>query len=416
MSTLDSPAAALPADHDAPSRAQMAPLLALNFAVMSSSYAFVAVAGMLTRRLQLPAWQLGLVIALVGVLWVSSAPAWGRRTARVGHVPVLRVAVLGLAGSLLALAAYVDWALAQPVLPAAGLSLAVLLLGRGAMGGFMAGVPVAAVSWIAQHTAPSARAATMARYGAAGAVGMVVAPPLAGALAAQDLRLALLVAAVLPVLALVGLDRLRAARAAASAPPPKGARLRPLDARIRLPWFTALCLFSVAIMANLCIGFYVIDALGTAPSAGAAAAGTALGAAGLALMLSQAVMSRRPRVAPRRWLRAGLSTAALGFGSVLLAGSPWMVAGSFFVAGLGMGLCFPSVSALAANRVAPGEQPACAAAMSTAQGMSMVLAPLLGTGAYELWPAAPFVLMPLLLGAAMLAWTRGREPAAVPAP
>jgi MFS family permease len=141
-----------------------------------------------------------------------------------------------------------------------------------------------------------------------------------------------------------------------------------------------------------------------------------LGAAGLALMGSQAAMSRRPRVAPRRWLRAGLLLAALGFGSVPLALSPWMVAASFFVAGLGMGWCSPSVSALAANRVGPGEQPACAAAMSTAQGMSMVLAPVLGTGAYELWPAAPFVLMPLLLGAALLAWGRERDPVTPPAP
>lgn len=414
MSTPDSPAAALPADLDAPSRAQLAPLLALNFSVMSSAYAFVAVAGVLTRRLELPAWHLGLVIALVGVLWVLSAPAWGRRIARLGHVPVLRGAVRGLALSLLALTLYVDWALAQPVLPAAACSLAVLLLARGAMGGFMAAVPVAAVSWIAQHTAPSARAATIARYGAAGAVGMVVAPPLAGALAAHDLKLALLAAAVLPGLALLGLDRLKAApQGRAASGPPQGARLHPFDARIRLPWLSALCLFSVAIMANLCIGFYVIDALGAEASGSAAAAGTALGAAGLALMLSQSLMGRRPRVAPRRWLRAGLLLAALGFGSVLLAVSPWMVALSFFAAGLGMGLCFPSVSALASTRFSPGEQPACAAAMSTAQGMSMVLAPVLGTSAYELWPAAPFVLMPLMLGAALLAWSLEREPVVV---
>ncbi len=101
-------------------------------------------------------------------------------------------------------------------------------------------------------------------------------------------------------------------------------------------------------------------------------------------------------MAPRRWLRAGLLLAALGFGSVLLTVPPWMVALGFFAAGLGMGLCFPSVSALAANRFGPDEQPACAAALSTAQGMSMVLALVLGTGACELWPAAPFVLMPLM--------------------
>jgi MFS family permease len=79
-----------------------------------------------------------------------------------------------------------------------------------------------------------------------------------------------------------------------------------------------------------------------------------------------------------------------------------MVAVCFFVAGCGMGLSFPSVSARAANGVQPHEQGACAGAMSIAQGASMVIAPVLGAGLYEWTPAAPFVLMAALLTAVLV--------------
>lgn len=395
----------------APDTRQMAPLLAANFAVMSSNYAFVAVAGAFTRLLQLQAWHLGVVIASVGLLWIACAGPWGRLAERIGHAATLRRALAGVAIAFAMLAGYLQWALVQPQLPAALLSLAVLLIARAAAGACTAGVPVAAIAWIAGRTAPAARAAVMARYGAAGALGMVVAPPLAGALGAVFLPAALLLAALLPLVPLALLGRLSGRLAPGAAPATPGAcpaRLRPLDPRLRLPWLSAFAQSCVIVVANVCIGFYLIDRLGAMPAAAAAAAGTALGAAGLALMLTQAFVSRRPEVTPIAWLRGGALLGTLGFGSILLLAQPWMVAASFAVAGCGIGMALPAISALAANRVEAHEQAACAAAMSTAQGASMVAAPVLGAALYELAPAAPFVLMPVLLGAVLAAALRQR--------
>jgi len=380
----------------------MTPLMAANFAVLSSNYAFVALVGALAHTLSLHAWQLGLVIAMVGVMWVASAPRWGRLAPRLGHVAALRRALAGVAISFGLLAAYVHWALGQTVLPGAGVSLGLLLLTRVAAGAFTAGVPVVCMGWIASRTAPAARAAVMARYGAAGAVGMVVAPPVVGWLGSFGLSAPLWLAALLPLVPLVLLNRLPAAPTGNAAAPTKGPTLRPFDKRIRAAWFSALALYSVVIIANVCIGFYLIDELGATSAGAAAATGTALGAAGLALMLSQTVVSRHPDVTPRAWLRAGAVLAALGFGSILFTTQPWMVAVCFFVAGCGMGLSFPSVSARAANGVQPHEQGACAGAMSIAQGASMVIAPVLGAGLYEWTPAAPFVLMAALLTAVLV--------------
>lgn len=407
MTTVLTPIAAGTADA-APDARQMAPLLAANFAAMSSNYAFVAVAGAFTRLLQLQAWHLGLVIASVGLLWIACAGPWGRLAERIGQAAALRRALAGVSIAFALLAGYLQWALAQAQVPAALLSLAVLLVARGVAGACTAGVPVAAIGWIAGRTAPAARAAVMARYGAAGALGMVVAPPVAGALGTAFLPGALLLAALLPLVPLALLGRLQAPVATGSAPAGPPARLRPLDPRIRLPWLSAFAQSCVIVIANVCIGFYLIDRLGATPAGAAGAAGTALGAAGLALMLTQAAVSRRPQVTPLAWLRGGALLGALGFGSLLFVAQPWMVAVSFAVAGCGIGMALPAIQALAANRVEAREQSACAAAMSTAQGASMVVAPVLGAALYELAPAAPFVLMPLLLAAVLAAALRQR--------
>ena len=395
---------ASPAIAQAPSTSQLTPLMGANFAVLSANYAFIALVGTLAYQLGLAAWHLGLVITTVGVLWVLCSPRWGRLAGRIGHASALRRALTGVALSMLALAAYLQWALGQPAAPLAALSFAVLLVTRVVTGACIAGVPVVSVGWMASRTAPSARAAVMARFGAAGAVGMVISPPIAGWLGSNlGAPATLFVASLLPLLPLLLLGRLEASAPVTGSTPPPSAKLKWHDARIRLPWFSSFALYSVVIVANVCIGFYLIDRVGTTPAGAAAAAGTALGAAGLALMLSQSLVARLPKTAPITWLRVGALLAGVGFGSVLLALQPWMVAVSFFVAGFGMGLCFPALSALAANSVEGPEQGACAAAMSMAQGMSMVIAPVLGALLYDMTPIAPFVLMATLAAAVLFA-------------
>lgn len=408
MTTVPSPTHAVDtAGPQAPTGREMAPLLAANFAVLSSNYAFIALVGSLAHLLLLQAWHLGLVITTVGVLWIICSPAWGRLAQRIGHVAALRRALAGVMLSFLALAVYLQWALGQAAVPAAALSFAALLFARVAAGAFGAGVPVASIAWIAGRTAPSARAAVMARYGAAGAVGMVVAPPVAGWLSGLGLPTTLALAALMPLLPLLLLGRLQEG-SPAPASKPAVVRLRLSDARLQFPWLSAFSLFCVVIFANVCIGFYLIDRLGATSAGAPAAAGMALGAAGLALMLSQTLVSRRPGVSPLTWLRFGTVLAGLGFGSILLVTQPWMVTFSFFVAGCGMGLSFPAVSALAANSVEAHEQSACAAAMSMAQGASMVVAPLLGAWLYQVAPALPFLLMLAMLMVVLTASFRAR--------
>lgn len=62
-----------------------------------------------------------------------------------------------------------------------------------------------------------------------------------------------------------------------------------------------------------------------------------------------------------------------------------------------MGWIFPALSALAANAVEPHEQGAAAGSIGAAQGLGIVLGPLVGSLLYEVSPGVPYVLVCVLL-------------------
>ncbi|KVD71019.1 MFS transporter [Burkholderia ubonensis] len=395
MSTTSAEPLQAPAD----AGSRYLPLLLANLAMVAGTYAFVAIAGPLARRMNLEPLHIGAVIASVGLVWIAAAPRWGRAADARGRLPAMRASIVGFVASFLLLAGYVGWALHRDgaAMPPVWASFVALLATRAAMGGCYAGLPVAATAWIADRTATTGRAAALARFGAAGAVGMVIAPPLAGWLAGYDMTLAFAVFALLPLAGLPGLRRLRddGPRLARRAP----ARLRPTDPRLRLPWWSAFALYGVVMIANSALGFYVIDRLQVGARDASAVVGYALGSAGVGLIAMQSLVGRLRRVAPRQWLRWGALVGAVGFVSVLAVepAQPLLMCASYLLAACGMGAAFPAVAALASTRVEPHEQGACAGAMSVAQGLSMVVAPLVGNGLYELHPAAPFAAIGVVL-------------------
>ncbi|MBP0714339.1 MFS transporter [Burkholderia sola] len=406
MSTTSAEPLQAPAD----AGSRYLPLLLANLAMVAGTYAFVAIAGPLARRMNLEPLHIGAVIASVGLIWIAAAPRWGRVADARGRLPAMRASIVGFVAGFLLLAGYVGWALRDgAVLPPVWASFVALLATRAAMGGCYAGLPVAATAWLADRTATTGRAAALARFGAAGAVGMVIAPPVAGWLAGYDMTLALVVFALLPLVGLPGLRRLRddGPRLAGHAQ----ARLKPTDPRLRLPWWSAFALYSVVMIANSALGFYVIDRLQVGARDASAVVGYALGSAGVGLIAMQALVGRLRRVAPRQWLRWGALVGGVGFVSVLAVepAQPLLMCASYLVAACGMGAAFPAAAALASTRVESHEQGACAGAMSVAQGLSMVVAPLVGNGLYELHPAAPFVAIGVVLAGVFVGTWRERR-------
>ena len=368
------------------------PLFFGHMACTMAMMAFVSVVAPVARLLGMQPWQAGATVTVSGVLWMLMARVWGTASDRRGRRPVLLNGLAGLCGAYVLMCVAIDASLR--LLPPLALSFGALVLTRGAVGSFFAAVPAVGQALIADHVPPARRAAAMAAFGAAGAVGLVLGPAAAAWLARFSLAAPLYGMCALPLLAWLLLWRTLprdAPHASAGAAP-----IRLHDARLRRPMAVAfVAMFGVGI-AQITVGFYALDRLGLDAAAAARVAGIALTLVGVALVLAQ-LLARRLGVAPQRMIRIGGLLAAVGFGATGWIGSVGGLWLCYFVSAAGMGWVFPAFSALAANAVQAHEQGATAGAIGAAQGLGMVTGPLIGTLLYAAGPAVPYQLVAALL-------------------
>lgn len=389
----------MPDTHDAPpaghaQKLNLAPLLFAGATLSMSMMAFVALVAPISRELGVTTWQAGATVTVAGVLWMALAPFWGRRSDRLGRRAVLQICLIGFAVSYALLCLFMDLALIFA--PAAIISFIGMMITRGAIGAFYAGVPTTTFALIADHLPPEKRAGAMAAFGAANAAGMAIGPAAAGLLAQVSLSLPLYITALLPFVGVTLALRTLPKDAARSETPAQ--KLRFTDTRLLRPMATAFCGMFVVSVAQIVVGFFAIDRLGLPPGEAARAAGLALTSVGVALIGAQVLVGRL-KWSPRTFIRVGCTIAAIGFASVALTNSVAALCAAYFVAAFGMGWVFPSFSALAANSVEPHEQGAAAGSVAAAQGLGMVLGPLVGTLIYGLGPNAPYLLAGLMLAA-----------------
>ncbi|MBH1591541.1 MFS transporter [Stenotrophomonas maltophilia] len=356
---------------------------------------FVAVIGPVVRLLGLSEWHAGLSVTAAGVLWMLAARRWGQLSDRIGRKRVLLLAMGAYTGVYLALAMFIDVAL--QVTPPVVVSVLVLVGARGLIGLFYAAVPPTAAALLADQAPAGQRTQFLARLGSANALGMVLGPAAAGWLAYTHLSLALYVAALLPLLALALLAwRLPSTAPAAAASSARRTPLRRLDRRLRLPQLAAFLAMVSVTIAQVTVGFFAIDRLGLAAAEGARMAGIALTAVGVGLILAQALVMKL-EVPPRRWIVLGALIAGIGFASVAAVQQSWQLPAAYALAAFGLGFVFPAFQALAADAGQAHEQGAAAGTVAAAQGLGMVVGPMLGTLLYRGGPSLPYLLVGVLL-------------------
>jgi len=369
------------------------PLMFAAFVCSATMMSFVSLIGPIARLVGLSASQIGLAMTIAGLAWLAMVRTWGRLSDAYGRRSIILAGQTGFAVSYLLLCLFIDTALAG------ALSVAVALAGlastRAMVGLFYGALPVTTAALIADNTPPAKRARAMATIGAAGAAGMVAGPGLAGLLAPFSLSSLLYSTAFLPFLALAWLwitvpqSQIVAHR--------KASALKLSDRRLRRPLMLAfVAMFGVAV-AQITIGFFALDRLHLSPAEAARTAGMALAVVGAALVVAQVVL-RSLAWPPERLIRWGGTIGGIGFVSVLQATDPYSLWAAYAIAAFGMGWVHPSVSALAANAVGAHDQGAAAGSVAFAQGLGVILGPLIGTAVYSIDATLPY----LLTGAALL--------------
>jgi len=374
------------------------PLLVANCTCTMAMMAFVSLIGPIARQIGLTASQAGVATTVGGLMWMFSAPRWGRQADLRGRRVVLLAAISGFTLFHTLLCALLVGSLSLSL--GATAVFAGLVVTRGAMGGFYAAVPAIGQALIADHVPPARRTATLASLGAANAVGLVAGPALAGGLASIGLATPLYATVWLPIAAVAVLWR--SLPRTAVRPAAGGAPLLLRDRRLRRPMLVSFTAYFCVSTAQIIVGFFAIDRLGLAGGDAARVAGMSLTMVGVSLIGSQMVV-RRLGWPPARLVRFGSVIGAIGFAMVAASTSSAMLIGAYFLTAFGMGWIFPAFGAMAANAVQAHEQGAAAGAIGAAQGFGTVVGPLVGTLCYELEPSAPYWLIVAML-VPMIVW------------
>ncbi|MDX3774732.1 MFS transporter [Chromatiaceae bacterium AAb-1] len=383
-------------------------LFVFNALSMTAMMAFIPVIGPIIRQLGLAEWHAGLVVTVAGVCWMLMSRVWGKLSDRKGRKPILVIASAGYVITYLSMAVFLDIALQYPA--DLLLILLVLIILRGLVGVFYAAIPPVSMALIADVIPPEQRGSYMARLGAASAVGMVVGPLLGGLLARDYLILPLYVAAVLP---LVGLVWLLTRLPSASANQEIAGKTALWDARLRLPALAMLLATSSVITAQMTVGFYAIDRLQLDHNGAARAAGMAMTAVGITLIVVQGTLSRFRKINSELCLTIGALIAMCGFVlAAFIHSLPGLVL-AYGIMAAGLGMVFPSIQTITANAVAKTEQGTAAGTISAVQGLAMVIVPLVCTALYKISPETPYLTAAgLLLLLTVVFITRKRTPAA----
>jgi MFS family permease len=356
------------------------------------------------------------------VLWVLLASYWAEKSDHHGRK---RLTVMGVCGFI------VSMSLCGIVLfcglrhwISGALTFSLFAVFRAIYGGFGCATPSATQAYLASKTRRSGRVAALSALSSSFGLGTIIGPavaplfvlPLVG-LAGPLFAFALIGLIVVTSIALwLPNDRggRRVGHGAAMSYPslattPTGAsvvaatqprrqkRLSWKDPRIR-PWIVAGVVAGHAQAATLtCIGFFVIDRLHLPASGSEGPIAIVMMAGAFATLGAQWGLIPRLGLGPRSLILWGALIAAAGLVGTTLARDLYGITMAFALASLGFGFTRPGFTAGASLAVPLAEQGAVAGVITSANGISYVLAPALGIGLYGLQHDLPFAAFALLL-------------------
>ena len=366
------------------------------------------------------------------VLWVVLAPYWAEKSDRHGRKTLTIMGVSGFIVSmflcgLTLIAGLRGWI-------GGALTFSLFAVFRAIYGGLGCATPSATQAYVASKTRRSGRVAALSALSSSFGLGTIIGPAVAPLFVVPVLGLAgplfgfaaIGTAVVVAIMLWLPNDRhgRRVGRGAAMSYPslasqPTGAsvvaatsprrqrRLKWRDPRIR-PWILAGVAAGHAQAATLtCIGFFVIDRLHLAASGSEGPIAIVMMAGAAATLGGQWGLIPRLGLAPRALILWGALIAADGLVGTMLSHDLYGITIAFAVASLGFGFTRPGFTAGASLAVPLAEQGAVAGVITSANGISYVLAPGLGIALYGLNPDLPFGLFALLL-LGLAALGRGR--------
>jgi MFS family permease len=366
------------------------------------------------------------------VLWVVLAPFWAEKSDHHGRKALT---LLGLAGFIVSMA-LCGLALVAGLHGWIGGALTFVLFGlfRAIYGGLGCATPSATQAYLASKTRRSARTSALSALSSSFGLGTIVGPALAPLFVLPFVGLPgpLFAFAVIAVAVFVAIllwlpnDRAgeREGRGAAmsypslasmvtgasikaATAPKRMKRLSWRDGRIR-GWIVAGVAAGHAQAAILtCIGFFIIDQLQLEPNGSEGPIAIVMMAGAAATLAAQWGIIPRLALSPRSLILWGSAIAAVGLLVTMAAEDLYGLVLGFGIASIGFGFTRPGFTAGASLAVPLAEQGAVAGVITSANGISFILAPAVGMALYAVDKHLPFGISAAIL-AALILWGRAR--------
>jgi MFS family permease len=356
------------------------------------------------------------------VLWVLLAPYWAEQSDHHGRKTLTIMGVSGFIVSMSLCGIALFCGLKGWI--GGGLTFGLFALFRAIYGGLGCATPSATQAYLASKTRRSGRVAALSALSSSFGLGTIIGPAVAPLFVLPLVGLAgplfafALIGLVVVISIILWLPNDRDGRrgghgAAMSYPslasPPTGAsvtaataprrqkRLSWKDPRVR-PWILAGVVAGHAQAATLtCIGFFMIDRLHLPASGSEGPIAIVMMAGAVATLGAQWGLIPRLALGPRSLILWGALIAAAGLVGTMLSQDLYGITIGFAIASLGFGFTRPGFTAGASLAVPLAEQGAVAGVVTSANGISYVLAPALGISLYGWNHDLPFAAFALLL-------------------
>jgi MFS family permease len=391
------------------SRIAFASLFATTLATAIGNTGLISVMPTVGREIGISDFLIAGIFSLSALMWAISSPYWAGLSDRRGRKPLILVGLCGFVFSMMGCGLVVLAGLDRMAAPFI-VFLAFLII-RSSYGIFGSASATAAQAYVADHSSGEARVRAIAALGGALSLGTILGPAMApflilppAGLAGPMFLFGLGGAAILLLVA-VALPR-DTPRHLAQPGEDIGMMAREIwrDAKVR-PFLVYGFVINSAQAANTyTLGFLVIDRLALPPVAAQGEIGIAMVAGAVAGLVAQWGLIGVGGMMPRALLRWGAALALAGNALiVLLPGYPALVA-AFALVNLGYGLARPGFSAGASLMAPDAGQGAVAGALSAIAGAAIVVPPIIAVMLYQLFPAAPFIVLAGSL-AALLVYT-----------
>ena len=388
----------------------------------SGNTALQSVMPAIGRKIGIDDFYVAIAYTWSAVLWVLLAPYWAEKSDHHGRKTLTMMGVIGFILSMTLCGIALFGGLHGWI--GGALTFGLFAVFRAIYGGLGCATPSATQAYLASRTRRGGRVAALSALSSSFGLGTIIGPaiaplfvlPIVG-LSGPLFAFALIAAAVFVSIAL-WLPNDRSGRrigpgAAMSYPslasPPTGAsvvaattarrqkRLSWKDPRIK-PWIIAGVVAGHAQAATLtCLGFFVIDRLHLPPSGSEGPIAIVMMAGAVATLSAQWGLIPRLALSPRSLILWGSLIAAAGLIGTMLSQQLYGITIGFALASLGFGFTRPGFTAGASLAVPLSEQGAVAGVITSANGISYVLAPALGIGLYGWQHDLPFAVFALLL-------------------